>query len=157
MAELFAAALIRRKSDLQGREEEIAECFIAHIITLKDHMAHSMKRPDETPEECDMHLANDLKRKQASKRGHAHQTKLFQTCLNSCLLAGKNRHAEAIDTLGEDGMSSDESDGPGVKRVKLLPWRNPCLLNTVTTADSCLPKQNVYGRRRPGAQPDMHL
>ncbi|PPQ81834.1 hypothetical protein CVT25_013474, partial [Psilocybe cyanescens] len=53
--------------------------------------------------------------------------------------------------------SSDESDGPGVKIVKILPWRHPKIVNTLADTDKCLPKQNVYGGRRPGAQPDLRL
>lgn len=56
-------------------------------------------------------------------------------------------------------MSSDESDenDSGVRIVKICPWRNPRLLNPMTTADSCLPKRNAYGGKRPGGQPDVRV
>lgn len=54
--------------------------------------------------------------------------------------------------LGDDGISSDESDGRGNRIVRDKLWRNRAIINRMARADSKHKATGPYGNRKAGAQ-----
>ncbi|KAH9476156.1 hypothetical protein JR316_0011727 [Psilocybe cubensis] len=157
MANLFADSLVRQYPEYRGQEEEIEQCFLRRLTTLRDYMSNAMPRGDETEQDAGNRLLMEKEGRDRFKRVRRRQTKLYETRVDSAQQANMPNHARTIVTLGDDGMSSDESDSEerGIRSVRILYWRNPRLLNTVTDADNALPATTAYGGRRPGGQPDV--
>lgn len=162
VAGLFVDDLIEKGKCLplqKDQRDTVIAHFLDRIETLKKELTKTVPKNGEDPTMFKESLArrnlSDLQR----KRKRSRQKELFNKRLKDSREAGKGnpvmaRVAAAIEAGGVDAMSSDESDpeNPGVKIVHRPDWRADSYLNTVTSADDCHPKTNVYGGPKPGGQ-----
>ncbi|KAH9485962.1 hypothetical protein JR316_0000023 [Psilocybe cubensis] len=154
LADLFAEQFLRLHSNLNATADQIKEHFMARVQMFREKLISIVPRPGETSEQCfDRVREERLNANRRKRRRTRQRNKLYVDRYSNCIDAGRHDIADVVLTLGEDGMSEDETDGEDSTVVLLTQWRNPKLLTPLKIADSLRPATSVNGTRRPGSRP----
>uniref|UniRef100_A0A8H8CPY4 Uncharacterized protein n=1 Tax=Psilocybe cubensis TaxID=181762 RepID=A0A8H8CPY4_PSICU len=153
LADLFAEQFLRLHSNLNATADQIKEHFMARVQMFREKLISIVPRPGETSEQCFDRVREERLNANRRKRRRTRQRNLYVDRYSNCIDAGRHDIADVVLTLGEDGMSEDETDGEDSTVVLLTQWRNPKLLTPLKIADSLRPATSVNGTRRPGSRP----
>ncbi|KAF5370507.1 hypothetical protein D9615_010341 [Tricholomella constricta] len=137
---------------------DVAAYFIKKVYNIRKVLLRRAPLSEESDNEHIRRVDGRLKNTEKKNRRRNRQRGLRQVRREICLGEGRetdpswNQLLNVVETLGDDGQSSDYSDGPDYK-VKVQEWRHPDVGRLLQFIDSHRWTTNASGNKRPGAQP----
>ncbi|OBZ73045.1 hypothetical protein A0H81_07122 [Grifola frondosa] len=139
--------------------KSIAKVFVKSFM---EEEIYSCTNSDEVEVAFRTHLKH-LRKMLARAGQRENETSLFYRQIEVAANHSElRRHLDILQTLGVDGISSDESDhenGVAQYRVLVKPWRNPMLTPWLRTFDTAYRRDRLNGGNQTtrGAQPHLRL